>query len=271
MNEPRDALSDEQLDLLVDGELSASQQQDLLRRLEQEPGAWRRCALAFLEAQCWKRELASLRRAPEAELPPGPAAKTPASVRPVPRLPAASPSSAGWLRRHSPTALAMAASFLVALVVGWSAWPRLRAPSPSVPAGNEIVKNDPVVPAAPRTAVSPTVIPHGAAVQTVSTQAEAPRELANSPWQMVNVSVPNGQQGNRSIRVPAIPRDRLDENWVRSMPQAMPPEVLQALERMGHRVTESRHLVPVPLEDGRRLVVPVDQVDVHYVGNKAYQ
>ena len=64
---------------------------------------------------------------------------------------------------------------------------------------------------------------------------------------------------------------RLDEGWLRNLPGELPVDLLQALERTGHSVQRSRRLVPMPLEDGRRVVVPVDQFDVHYVGNKAYQ
>lgn len=257
MNEPQKTLSDEQLDLLVDGELNDAQQRELLRRFEEEPGAWRRCALAFLESQYWKKSLTSLCRAPESELPRGPATGIPATVVGVPA--GGGPAAGGivqpaprrrsfvaWIRRSSGTTAAMAASFLVALVLGWMVMPRLR-PEGSGPGTHEMAE---------------TVAPRAAAV---------PRDASSSPWQMVTFSVPDGQAGNRSIRVPAMQRDQIDENWLRSMPQAMPAEVLQALERTGHRVTESRQLLPVPLEDGRRMVVPVDQVDVHYVGNKAYQ
>ncbi|HVW36719.1 MAG TPA: hypothetical protein VHB99_05420, partial [Pirellulales bacterium] len=48
------------LDLLVDGELSESQRRELLLWCERDPEGWRRCALAFLEAQSWSQELAGL-------------------------------------------------------------------------------------------------------------------------------------------------------------------------------------------------------------------
>lgn len=48
--------SESPLDRLVDGELSESDRSELLLQLEHEPEGWRRCALAFLEAQCWKQE-----------------------------------------------------------------------------------------------------------------------------------------------------------------------------------------------------------------------
>jgi hypothetical protein len=46
------------LDQLVDGELGEAERESLLRTLDREPDGWKRCALAFLEAQAW-REAAS--------------------------------------------------------------------------------------------------------------------------------------------------------------------------------------------------------------------
>ena len=45
-------------DRLVDGELSAAERRELLASLDGRPTGWRRCALAFLEAQTWQDELA---------------------------------------------------------------------------------------------------------------------------------------------------------------------------------------------------------------------
>ena len=44
-------------DRLADGELGPADERALLAALDDEPGAWRRCALALLEAQAWRREL----------------------------------------------------------------------------------------------------------------------------------------------------------------------------------------------------------------------
>ena len=46
------------LDRLVDGELNEAERASLLRAIDLQPDAWKRCALAFLEAQSW-REAAS--------------------------------------------------------------------------------------------------------------------------------------------------------------------------------------------------------------------
>ena len=48
------------LDKLVDGELTEADRKVLLSALDDEPGAWRRCALAFLEAQTWRGDFTQL-------------------------------------------------------------------------------------------------------------------------------------------------------------------------------------------------------------------
>ncbi len=52
------------LDRLVDGELPADERRALLQSLDSRPDGWRRCALAFLEAQSWRSELRTVTIAP---------------------------------------------------------------------------------------------------------------------------------------------------------------------------------------------------------------
>jgi hypothetical protein len=83
---------------------------------------------------------------------------------------------------------------------------------------------------------------------------------------MVTVAAPAGSP----VRVPAVERENIDPQWLKNMPPAIPDDVRQAFNRTGHQVEQQRELVPVPLQDGRQLVVPVDQVKVHYVGDGPY-
>src|SRR5689334_5820758 len=48
------------LDLLVDGELDDPRRRQLLLTFEEKPSGWRRCALAFLEAQSWGSSFKSM-------------------------------------------------------------------------------------------------------------------------------------------------------------------------------------------------------------------
>jgi hypothetical protein len=92
------------------------------------------------------------------------------------------------------------------------------------------------------------------------------RQSPSSPWQAVTVSAPTGS----TLNLPARERRRVDPQWLQNLPPSIPSDVLQAFNRTGHQIEQHRELVPVPMNNGRRLVVPVDQVDVHYVGNHTY-
>ena len=222
-NTPADEM---RFDRLVDGQLSEQQRHDLLAGLDDEPGGWRRCALAFLESQCWKQALGAFARE---SLPPAePAAAT-------------LPSRSVWPGRLA-TVLAMAASFMLAMWLGW--W----------------VQRDGV----------------GQLANNVGTQQPLSTDLPRGdspakPWRIVTVSAPGqGGKPGPAINLPAMERDRLDKQWMQNLPPAIPENVRKALARTGHEIKQRRELVPVPLEDGRQLVMPVDQVDVHYVGNGPY-
>jgi hypothetical protein len=152
----------------------------------------------------------------------------------------------------------MAACFLVAFWIGSLAQSRhaqfttTNAPSIAV--------------TSPKPHQTETIQPERAIAKTAT-----PSVSPSSPWRVVTVSSPgNTSSGGSSLRLPAVERDRVDPQWLESLPSAVPSNVMQALDRSGHQVQQHRDLVPVRLEDGRQMVVPVDQVDVHYVGNGPY-
>ena len=238
---------DRQFDLLVDDELSDQQRRELLSGLDDEPGGWRRCALAFIEAQSWGKDLRSvLYKSVGRE---GNTRAVAASSAPVPIRRAS-------VFRRLPTWLAMAASFFLALVSVWwlrDAWrsgpAALRPPVDNIAESRVTERSD------------------GEPHPPQGFESKLP-EAASGAWKMVTLTGPEGPEGpTGSVRLPAIERDSLDEAWLSRFPAAMSDDVLQALERAGHRVRRHRELVPFEMQDGRRLVVPVDQVEVHYVGN----
>jgi hypothetical protein len=237
------SLNDASFDRLVDGELGEEERRQLLANLDGEPGGWRRCALAFLESQCWQQVLGRM------------------SQENVPRATPARPmrvSRARW-SGHLSTLAAMAACFLVAFWVG-SRVQQMRRELPGVPGGmtGELARTVPV---------EPTRIVPSQPERSLAGMMPA----ASNPWRMVTVAAPAGQaNAGSALQVPAVERERLDPQWLRSLPPAIPDDVMQALSRTGHRIDQHRELVPVPLQDGRQLVMPVDQVKVHYVGNGTY-
>jgi anti-sigma factor RsiW len=116
-NDRAPGAGDERLiDRLVDGELPDAERRELLRRLEAEPGGWRRCALAFLEAQSWREAFAPLvAPTPPAAIQPAavaqPRRRQPRPWRPVARLVGLAAGLAaafvlGWAVRGGPAATA---------------------------------------------------------------------------------------------------------------------------------------------------------------------
>ncbi|MEN6558775.1 MAG: hypothetical protein ABFC54_11405, partial [Thermoguttaceae bacterium] len=118
-----------------------------------------------------------------------------------------------------------------------------------------------------RARIAPTVGSGDLAKAVSAIPPKTPSAVAPSePLQMVTVSSPS----SGTFRVPAVERPNVDARWLETVPPAMPDDVMQAFHRAGHHVEQHRELMPVSLQDGRRLIVPVDQVDVHYVGNETY-
>jgi hypothetical protein len=237
---------DERFDLLVDGELNEAERRELLTGLDAQPDGWRRCALAFLEAQTWRGLMGEVAR------PAMPATPAPLANR---------PRRSGW---HWPltrlgTGLAMAASFMIAVLLtsmikdglGPSAAPR------GGRVGRDFMAQSTELPL-PQRATPPLERPR------------APGE-SSTPWQMVTLSVPDDAPGGAAnIHLPCRVGDKTDVDGLRQMPSSMPPDVRRALERGGFEVRQHRQLLPIDMRDGRRLVVPVDQVEVRYVGDQAY-
>jgi hypothetical protein len=204
-------------DRLVDGELTVAARRELLSRLDDMPDGWRRCALAFLEAQAWSHDLPRL--AGEAPVP--------AELGPA--------SGTRWVwTKTIPTALAMAASFLLAFVLGLA----LRS--------NTTQRNQLAEVALPPPASSSAVVPQPqsdrAATATTALVSRRSRPEVETIW---------------------LPASTTDE----SDPYAtLPDDLARDLARQGHAIERRQELWPVQLEDGRRAVLPIDRLDVRYVG-----
>src|SRR5439155_5244460 len=58
--DPTIPLDNDFIDRIVDGALTPGQLRAAIDRLDHEPDGWKRCAVAFLEAQCWGEALRAL-------------------------------------------------------------------------------------------------------------------------------------------------------------------------------------------------------------------
>lgn len=232
---------DHRFDLLADGELNEAKRRELLAGLDDEPGGWRSCALAFLESQSWKQEFGAIAKEPAEET----AARRPVRLR--------------RLSGPAGTLLAMAASFLVALLLASLFQGIWQSGSPAGrPPINAFVRTpgpaDPDSKEAPRQ--SPQEIP-----------PQQPATPSDKVWVF---ELPGPEGGGQTIRVPAVERQQVDRGWVEGLPTPMSPEVLEQFRQAGMQIEQRRGLLPLRMRDGRWLVVPRNEVDIRYVGNPTY-
>ena len=252
---PLPSVHRELLDLLVDGELPEAERRQLLLKLEETPGGWRACALAFLESQCLKQTC----RAVAAEGTPAGARRGPEGQS-VGRADLARPRSRlRWLFGGGLNAMAMAATFLVAIGLGWVLREGLRGDARPGPDTGQVV----------------SIVPGGGVDRGMPGVTEADRESALGPaprpWGTERLSLPGGaSRRGGSISLPVTASDHVDASWYQSAPGAIPADAQVALERLGYQVRQERQLLPFPMQDGSRLVLPVDQVELRRASDPAY-
>jgi hypothetical protein len=223
------------LDRLVDGELSQAERRALLAALDDEPGGWRRCALAFLEAQSWRWQLGQLAVEPLVSVESQSAHA--AGDRPAPRIAAA---TSRWQ-----SYLVLAASLLVAFGLG-TRYP-LSAPTTDSPA------DDVSRPGA-------DLLADGAAndlpMAAASDDGEGMQTLVLTP---VESTGDGGAQQAIQLRVN---NQAADADWIAQTQSTVGANLWAQMEQEGWQVTRQRRLVPMDLTDGRRLIVPVEEVDL---------
>ncbi|NOX56518.1 MAG: hypothetical protein GXP27_19160 [Planctomycetes bacterium] len=265
MTQPQ-PVSQVEIDRLVDGELDEQHERALLARLDRTPDGWRRCALAFLEARAWRRDMGRLIQAAHTD--------DAALVR---SRPARKPV---W---HTTRLLAVCASWLVAFGLGAGLmWLTDASRSPTPSSRTTIRRAEPV--AAAHTAQTPT-----SRSQRAETQDRQPGPVAarskqfdTAEDQAVKKTATPSEAGSlrllvqhRSgetevLDVPVVDVLNAEELW-RSQQRTAAERLRERLERLGHRVRTQRWLIPVPLRDGRQLVLPVEELDVQPTRFASYQ
>lgn len=220
------------LDLLVDGELDDARRRELLLKLENTPGGWRNCALAFLEAQSWRQELGAV------------VGEKPATA---PRTTAVR-STGRWSRTLIGTA-ALAASLALAFALG--SWYR----------GGQGV-ND------PRSPGEDLVQDGGKSPASVAADDPALRQLLDADGYMTLAlgGVADGE--SEHVRVPVAKEGFDPTKW--EQPVELPRDLLAELQSNGQTVRQQRRYFPVPLPDGRSIIVPMDELQIVPV-NRTFQ
>jgi hypothetical protein len=241
-------LSDEQrdamlIDRLVDGELSGDERRHLLASLEAQPDGWRRCALAFVEAQTWRGAMGGLLR--ENAAPAGPsvslsAAETSGSA-------GASPSQNETARSHLGTWFAVAASVVVAFGLGRQSGVMRSASEPA----SQQIASTPAVP---------------------NDKTDSSRLERATRGDAVTLVVNDRDGVPQRIEVPLVEGRQLGQAFG-DVPQWSSPELDRRLDEQGLDLDARRRYAPIYFEQENKIVpmvVPVDDAVVRPANRPVY-
>jgi hypothetical protein len=246
--------TDELIDRVVDGALSPAELRDAVAELDSIAGGWRQCALAFLEAQSWGEIFRQVSDS---------VAKPRLAVTAEPGW--GSPLSALTTRRRWTGFSRAAAIALVAFAVGWLG--HGLSTSDSVASGrgrlaaseskNVGVESGPKPPAVP--ASMPGPFDPGALAQLPVDRLPTVREVAR---------LRIGSSDESAAEVPILAGPGVSKRWLIDQPPPISEHLQAVWRQQGYQLQQTRQFVSVPLADGHRAAVPVDHVQLRYVGRK---
>jgi hypothetical protein len=231
-------LNDDALfDRLVDGELSATERRTLLLSLDSQPEGWRRCALAFLEAQSWREDFGRVAQAADTAQPQPTVTLAECTV---------TVKSRGKHRTHwwQSSWMTIATGLLLAITLGAVLHDRV------LPGRGTVDENLPVAVVKP---------PMGAGAAGLS-----PAGDTMTLW----VRDDTGQ--TRPLRVPLVDANSLDRQLGMEFQPGMSDEMRSQLQEKGYDVHSKQRYAPLWLENGRPLVVPVEDTKIVPVSQRVY-
>lgn len=232
---------------LIDDELTAAQERELLKHLDAHPELWRSCALGFLEERAMRRGARGWVMAQETDSA-SVVQPTEALAEPVARntvAPKTMQKRRSWLDYAT-----IAAGLLVAFVGGLIVQ---QNQSRSLPVNTPVAK-DP-------TPESGSKQPPDSLLPSSATLAKTDLP-SNLRLQYVSHT---GQPSNKEIDVPLIPVSNIDDSMLASWEQATPQNPIPAetqrwLEQEGQVVRQQNMWLTVELPNGQQALVPVQRI-----------
>jgi anti-sigma factor RsiW len=218
-----ESLNDDVLfDRLVDGELKTAERHRLLASLDGQPGGWRNCALAFLEAQSWRKEFHDLAHGITVQ-------NKEDEVR-------ALQNASG---KKSPVAatvqwLALAASLLLAFGLGW-------------------MHREQAIPLA---------------VNSSPPGNTAPSASGGKASNALTLYVRDESGRMQPVQVPLVDANTLDKQLGMTFQTGLPDDLRHQLNDRGYDIQSKRQYAPLWLENGRPMIVPVEDTRIVPVSGK---
>jgi hypothetical protein len=240
-------LNGDLIDQIVDGALTPAQLRAAIYLLDREPDGWKRCALAFLESQCWRETFRLVGEPNPTSLPAGLTSLTENDVHTI-------RTGRRWLARAL-SASVVAASF----ALGWLGHGVHSGPRPG---GNVVAESG-----EPKTEAPNTPRPQSPA----TTVGDGPRptvvdgvDPGNEVMMVARLRVGSADAKDA---LPILAGPGINTEWLKNQPPPVSEYGQAILQQHGYQVDQRRRLISATLGDGRRVTVPIDQVQIRYTGN----
>jgi hypothetical protein len=248
----------ELIDRMVDGGLTPAQLRRAVRELDCTPDGWRQCAVSFLEAQAWGEAFRNLDGTVEER--PRLLPSSECSERSMTSILRPASTSSVISRRWIGDALA-AGIAIVAFSLGWLIHGVPNPGQSDRPANlaGVTAKTDPAP--EPPVASEP---PAASDTHESALISALPRDRIPTVQEVARLRIGSGDQ--YSSEVPILAGSGVNPRWILQQPPPISDHQRAIWQRQGYQLDQRRRVVSVPLGDGRRAAVPVDQVQVRYVG-----
>jgi hypothetical protein len=249
---------EELIDQMVDGGMTPAELRKCIERLDAAPEGWRRCGLAFLEAQGWADSFRSMDATNTRDTSGFPAGW------PLPSFTTLNPPpiTRTKVRRRRSIAAALAAGIaLVAFSLGWLSH-GVHPHSDVVRSGEDLLAGN---------SRTPESHPDEASHLNSPSEPLQPRSIDGLPAdrlptvrEVARLRIGTGDAV--SAEVPIFAGPAVSQRWLLEQPPPVSEHDRAIWQQQGYELEQQRRLLSVPLADGRRATVPVDHVQVRYVG-----
>lgn len=254
-----DPVPQDEIDWLVEGELTIAERDALVARFDRQPEYWRRCALAFMERDGLRRSLTAIRQnsmalSPSAsELPKQ--LETDANVDPPTALRPAATVAQGLPLGF----LAIAAAILLAIGIGLGAWLQPESSGD----GNLIADRSPQD---ERNATSLAAQQNADVWLQVSNVV---KQLNVPDSEVIAVVSVSGDRSGREF-LPVIESESLQRQVLDLPKPEVPSGYLEQAERAGWKFDVSRQFLSLNIPGGGSQLLPLDTLQYRFVGVETF-
>lgn len=234
----------DQIELLVEGELTTQERSGLLLRIDAKPELWRQLALEFVAHQTIRE---SVRDACQTDVSMSPEVQESTASTPLQLGQQASDSASRW----TTNLVMVGAALLIAFFAGKQYQYQVDGEQTRALSINSSRETE--------------IETHSSRDGTPGTEGEQPADPDTKIVGHVRWLNSGGQE-----LTPVFAGNRIDTDWLRSNPPRVDERMQRVMSRAGWEVIPNRKLVSLELPEVGQFMIPFDDVNYRFVGREVF-